>query len=123
MSVRRVTDETLASRTAASQPHHRSAGGGLINKYQPCGIKQALLSYPTPARANHVGALLLLRVQSLFLKAETVPFVEMPHRSAAAGNLFPGHRSNDVFQCQIRLFFNQTQQKRGVTFHRWVSPR
>jgi len=66
MSVRRVADQTLASRTAASQPHHRGAGAGLIDKHQPRGIKHALLSLPTSARASHLGAILLLRVQSFF---------------------------------------------------------
>src|SRR3974377_683137 len=42
-------DQSLAARTAASEPHHVCASGSLVNKHQPGGIKQALLSYPTSA--------------------------------------------------------------------------
>jgi hypothetical protein len=65
-----------------------------------------LLSYPAPARASHLGALLLHRV----------PFVETPNRSAATCNLRFGHRRNDLLQRQIRLFDNQVQQKLSVIF-------
>jgi hypothetical protein len=62
VSVRRVADQTLTSWTAASQPHHCGGGAGLVDKYQSCGIKHALLSHPTSARADHLGPLLLRRV-------------------------------------------------------------
>jgi len=66
MSVRRVVDQSLAARTAASQPDHRGGGAGLVDKHQSRGIKHALLSHPMSPRAGHLGALLLRRVQSFF---------------------------------------------------------
>jgi hypothetical protein len=63
VSVRRVADQTLASRTAASQPHW-GGGAGLVDKHQSCGVKHALFSHPTSARADHPGTLLFFRVQS-----------------------------------------------------------
>ena len=66
VSVRRVADQTLAARTAASQPHHRGAGAGFVDKHQSRGVKHALFSLPTSARASHLGAVLLLRVKSFF---------------------------------------------------------
>ena len=66
MSVWGRCDQSLAARTAASEPHHVCASGGLVNKHQPGGIKQALLSYPTSAGASDIGSLLLLRVQTFF---------------------------------------------------------
>jgi hypothetical protein len=66
MSMRRVADQTLALRAAASLPYHRAAGAGLIDKHQSCGVKQALPSHPTSARASYVGAFLLRRAQNFF---------------------------------------------------------
>jgi hypothetical protein len=66
MSVWHRCDQSLAARAAASEPHHVCASGGLVNKHQPGGIKQALLSYPTSAGASDIGSLLLLRVQTFF---------------------------------------------------------
>jgi len=66
MSVGDRCDQSLAARAAASEPHHVCAGGGLVNKHQPGGVKQALLSYPTSAGASDIGSLLLRRVQTFF---------------------------------------------------------
>lgn len=66
MSVWDRCDQSLAARAAASEPHHVCASGSLVNKHQPGGIKQALLSYPTSAGASDIGSLLLLRVQTFF---------------------------------------------------------
>lgn len=66
MSVWNRCDQSPAARTAASEPHHVCASGGLVNKHQPGGIKQSLLSYPTSAGASDIGSLLLLRVQTFF---------------------------------------------------------
>jgi hypothetical protein len=71
MSMWRVADQSLAARTAASQPHHRGAGACLVDKHQLRGIKHALLSHPTSARMGHLGTLLLRRVQSFFLKLKS----------------------------------------------------
>src|SRR5215467_13717884 len=77
MSMWRVTDQSLAAWTAASQPHHRSGGAGLIDKHQSRGIKHALLAHPTSPCAGHVGTL-CSAAYKVFFKAEVVSFVE-PH--------------------------------------------
>jgi hypothetical protein len=66
MSVGDRCDQSLTARTAASNPYHVCAGGGLVNKHQPGGVKHALLSYPTSTGASDVGSLLLGRVQTFF---------------------------------------------------------
>jgi hypothetical protein len=42
--------------------------GSLVDKHQPGGVKHALLSHPTSARASDIGSLLLCRMQAFFLK-------------------------------------------------------
>jgi hypothetical protein len=54
MSVGDRCDQPLTARTAAS-------GGGLVNKHQPGGVKQALLSYPPSTGASDIGSLGLMR--------------------------------------------------------------
>src|ERR1700740_2167835 len=68
MSSRCIADQALASQTASSLPHHGGASAGLVDKHQPCGVKHALLSLPTSARAGALGPPLLCRIQSFFLK-------------------------------------------------------
>ena len=62
----RVIDQPLADRTAAAKAHHGAVRPGLIDKDQPGWIEHALLAHPASARADHLGALLLGRVQRFF---------------------------------------------------------
>jgi hypothetical protein len=87
MSVWDRCDQSLVARAAASEPHHVCAIGGLVNKHQPGGIKQALLSYPASAGASDIGSLLLLRVQTFF-KADIVSIKESLQRALTAAD-FP----------------------------------
>jgi len=66
VAVGRVADQTLAARTAAAKPHHHGVRAGLIDKYQFRRVEHALLAHPAAAGADHLGALLLRRVQSFF---------------------------------------------------------
>jgi hypothetical protein len=67
-SIRDVPDQIDASRTATIEPHHIGSDRSLIDKDQPGGIKQALLSNPAPARLGDVCAMLFRRPQNLFFK-------------------------------------------------------
>src|SRR5271168_3251930 len=49
------------------------------------GVKHALLSHPTPARAGHVGSLLLRCVQAFF-EADPVASEQPPDRTATTAN-------------------------------------
>src|SRR3989442_5362415 len=49
MSMRRVVDEPLATRSTAAQPHHRSGRAGFVDEHQPRRVKHALLAHPAPA--------------------------------------------------------------------------
>src|SRR5262249_57540479 len=66
MSMRRVADEPLATRSTAAQPHHRSVAAGFVDEHQPRRVKHALLAHPAPTCAGYVRTLLLCRVQSFF---------------------------------------------------------
>jgi len=66
MAVRRIADQPFAAGTAATKPHHLGVRAGFVDKHQFCGVKQALLAHPTAAGADHIGALLLRRIQSFF---------------------------------------------------------
>jgi hypothetical protein len=44
-----------------------------------------------------------------------VALKEPPYRRAAAGNLVLAHRTNHLVQRQVRLFIDQSKQKRGET--------
>jgi hypothetical protein len=66
MSMRRVVDKPLATRSTAAQPHHRSGRAGFVDERQPRRVKHALLAHPAPACAGYVRTLPLRRVQSFF---------------------------------------------------------
>src|SRR6266516_3141802 len=50
----------------APKSHQAGAGGGLVDKHQSGGIKQALLANPAPPRPRHVRPFLLARAQAFF---------------------------------------------------------
>jgi len=64
--MRHTINQSHATRSATVEPHHVRADCRLIEKYQPGGVKQALLSDPTPARPSHVRAMLFRRPQAFF---------------------------------------------------------
>ena len=56
-----VSDQPLAAEATAPEPQHIGAGGGLVDEHQSGGVKQALLSDPSPACPGHVRSFLLRR--------------------------------------------------------------
>ena len=68
MAVRRLVDQSLTARRPASQSSHIGLGPGLIDEDQTIGADPRLDSLPRRAAARYVGAILLRRVERLFLK-------------------------------------------------------
>jgi hypothetical protein len=64
--MRHTINQPHATWSATVEPHHVRADCRLIEKYQPCRVKQALLSDPTPACPSHVRAMLFRRPQAFF---------------------------------------------------------
>jgi len=64
--MRHAINQPHATWCATVEPHHVRADCRLVEKYQPGGIKQALLSNPAPARQRHVRAMLFRRPQAFF---------------------------------------------------------
>jgi len=62
----RVRDQAFSARAPADQAHHIGGDCRLVDKYKAGGIKPALLTDPASARASHVGALSLFRLQTFF---------------------------------------------------------
>jgi len=62
----RVRDQAFSTRAPAVQAHHIGGDCRLVDKYKAGGIKPALLTDPASARASHVGALSLFRLQTFF---------------------------------------------------------
>ena len=61
-----LADQSDAPRGSAAEAHQVGTDGGLVEKYQPGGIKQALLPNPTSARAGDVRALPFSGLQRFF---------------------------------------------------------
>src|ERR1700730_12336530 len=68
MSVWHRCNQSLAAQAAASDPHHVCARGSLVDKHQPGGVKHALLSHPTSARASERRLVFALPHAGFFLK-------------------------------------------------------
>src|SRR5499427_31352 len=66
ISERGITDQPLAARTAAAQPHHAGIRPAFVDEHQLCRVKHTLPSHPTSALASDLRALLLRSVQSFF---------------------------------------------------------
>ena len=62
----RVRDQAFSTRAPAVQAHHVGGDCRLIDEYEAGGIKPTLLTDPASARASHVGALSLFRLQTFF---------------------------------------------------------
>src|ERR1700757_1803627 len=62
----RVCDQAFSARVPAVQAHHIGGDCRLIDEYEAGGIKPTLLTDPASARASHVGALALFRLQTFF---------------------------------------------------------
>src|SRR6266699_3184871 len=67
-SKRNGADHPDAAWSSPPEPHHVGADRRLIDKHQPGGIKHALLSNPTPARARHICSLPFGSLQAFFLR-------------------------------------------------------
>jgi hypothetical protein len=61
-----VANQSDAARSPASQPHHIGADRSFVDKYQPSGVKHALLPDPASARTGHVRSLPLHGLQAFF---------------------------------------------------------
>jgi hypothetical protein len=70
----------------------------------------AALAANDGARGRNRPAFVLLRTE-FFFKRNVAPIEETPDRSAASSDLCLFHCRNDLIQCHIRLFFDQTQDK------------
>ena len=62
----RVRDQAFSARAPAVQAHHIGSDCRFVDKYEAGGIKPTLLTDPASARASHVGALALFRLQTFF---------------------------------------------------------
>jgi len=62
----RVRDQAFSARAPAVQSHHIGGDCRLIDEYEAGGIQPTLLTDPASARASHVGALALFRLQTFF---------------------------------------------------------
>src|SRR5262249_1281942 len=62
----RVCNQASSARAPTVQACHIGGDCSLIDEYEACGIKQALLTDPASTCASHVGALALLRPQAFF---------------------------------------------------------
>ena len=65
-SKRNATDHSHPPRSAPSEPHHAGGDSGLVEKYQPGGVKQTLLSDPTSTRSGHICSLSFGGLQAFF---------------------------------------------------------
>jgi hypothetical protein len=63
-----LADQSDAPRGSAAEAQQVGTDGGLVDQYQPGGIKQALLPNPTSARAGDVRALPFSGLQRFSLK-------------------------------------------------------
>ena len=63
---RHLADQSDAPRCSAAEAHQVGTDCGLVDKYQPGGIKQTLLPNPTSARAGDVRALPFSGLQCFF---------------------------------------------------------
>jgi len=59
-------DQSFAAGTTTPQSHHVGAGGSLIDKHQPSGVKHTLLSDPASAPPGDVRPFLFRRAQAFF---------------------------------------------------------
>ena len=111
-SKRNAADHPIAPWRPSSEPHQVRADRSFVDKHQPGGIKHALLSHPTSECARHICALPLGRLQGFF-KGDVVSVEKAPERAAAGFNPSLAQRCNRLYQSQVRLFGNQSQNFGG----------
>src|SRR5215831_16805745 len=80
MAVGNGPDQSFAPRATAPKSHQAGAGGGLVDKHQSGGIKQALLANPAPPCPRHVRPFLLRRAQAFF-DGDIMSLEKSPDRS------------------------------------------
>src|SRR5215469_1012398 len=61
-----IADQALSASAPTVEPQHVGGDCSFVDKYQVGRVKKALLAYPAPARASHVGSLALCRLQAFF---------------------------------------------------------
>src|SRR3974390_1717291 len=61
-----IADQALSAWAPPVEPQHVGGDCGFVDKYEVGRIKKALLAYPAPARASHVGSLAFCRPQAFF---------------------------------------------------------
>ena len=66
VSERYMADQPDTAGSAPPEAHHIGADCGLVDKHQPGGVKQALLSDPASSRSGYVGSLTLGGLQAFF---------------------------------------------------------
>jgi hypothetical protein len=101
-SKRDTADQPDAPRSTSSEPYHIGADRSLVDKHQSSGIKHALLSDPTSARAGHICSLPFLGLQAFF-EGDAVSAEKTPERAAAGSNPPPAQLCNGLQQSQGRL--------------------
>jgi len=82
--LRRITDPSLAARTASPEPNHSGVVQVSSIKTSRRGSNVPCFPDPAPDAPAQVGALFAPRLEMLFLEADPVPIEEPPHRGAAA---------------------------------------
>jgi len=65
-SKRDVADQPDAPRGPSPEPRQIGADRGLVDKYQPSGVKHTLLSDPTSPRSGHICPLPFCGLQAFF---------------------------------------------------------
>ena len=66
LSERNAADQPDTARSTPAKPHQIGAHRSLVDKYQPSGVKHALLPHPAPARADDVPPLPFGGLQAFF---------------------------------------------------------
>jgi hypothetical protein len=122
MSVRNVTDQSLAAQAASPETDHVGAGRSLIDEHQPRRIMKPLLANPPPMRSRHVSAMLLDCPQACF-KGEAMTIEKTPQRATAARNPLLSHRRDNLIQGSVRLLGNDRKYSICIVSRtEWLPP-
>src|SRR5260370_37438122 len=113
--LRHIINHSLATWSAAVEPHHVGTDCRLVDKDQMGGVKQALLSDPAPACPSHVR-LLPFGCPQAFFEGDVMTLEEPPQRAPAAANSPFPQRCEQFLEGGIRLFFNKPQYRYPMFF-------
>ena len=109
LSERHVINQSHPTQSATVEPHHVGVHAGLVDKYQPGGVEQALLADPLATRPRHVVALLFGSTQAFFLAGDFMTSQEAIQRAPAGVNALLAQRRQDFFQGGIRPLVDKRQ--------------